>query len=166
MTRINAGLNPKYFTDEQLLAEHREIKRIPWFLSRALYNSCEQTILNSIPKKFSLQEGHIKFFYDKQTFLLRRYKLIYNECLSRGFNVTDLSGSWDKVISLDDRFWQDWEPSHQDNVQVARRMQKKILISNKQWFHINHKKVSKEAAMGLLLEAVDNPYRECNQITY
>jgi hypothetical protein len=29
MTRINTGIPPKELTDKHLLAEHREIKRIP-----------------------------------------------------------------------------------------------------------------------------------------
>lgn len=42
MTRINSAINVKNLTDEHLLAEHREIKRLP-----ALYlKTNKQTYLN------------------------------------------------------------------------------------------------------------------------
>lgn len=150
MTRINASLNPKYLTDEQILAEHRGIKRIPWFLSRALYLNCERTVLDSVPESFILKEGHIKFFYDKQEFLVKRYQLIYQECLNRGFNVIDLSGSWDKVRSLAPRFWQDWEPTDEDNEEVLERIKFKICKSKKEYFHYYHKRISKLEAVKYL----------------
>lgn len=36
MTRINSAINVKYLTDEHLLAEHREIKRMPYCLNIAI----------------------------------------------------------------------------------------------------------------------------------
>ena len=60
MTRINSASPVEHLTDEHLLAEHREIKRLPSVLKKA--NT--QTI--KIPAKFCLGPGHVKFFLNKK----------------------------------------------------------------------------------------------------
>ena len=59
MTRINAGILPKDLTSKHLIAEHREIKRIPNCVGKGKYN------MDNIPDKFKLGTGHVKFFYNK-----------------------------------------------------------------------------------------------------
>lgn len=86
MTRINAGMPIKWLSDKHLLAEHREIKRIP--------NAVKNRKVNwdiPIPDKFTLGKGHVRFFYDKIRYLERRYKKLHEECIKRGFNVQDYS---------------------------------------------------------------------------
>ena len=58
MTRINSAIPVKCLTDEMLLAEHKEIKRLPSVLSKAIH--CNS--INKIPNKFCLGNGHVKFF--------------------------------------------------------------------------------------------------------
>lgn len=83
MTRINAGIPVASLCDEHLLAEHREIKRMP------------NTKLNGTPPSlFTLGKGHVTFFKDKGVFTLHRYLDILSECLKMGFNVTDYSSNW------------------------------------------------------------------------
>ena len=91
MTRINAGISPQRLSSKHLLAEHREIKRIPNQISKGRYN------LEGQPEKFCLGTGHVKFFYDKLGYLFARYQSIYHECKRRGFQVQDWSGAWDGV---------------------------------------------------------------------
>lgn len=55
MTRINSAIPVKNLTDEHLLAEHREIKRLPYFLSKAIQSGS----INNIPEKFTLGKGHV-----------------------------------------------------------------------------------------------------------
>jgi deoxyribonuclease (pyrimidine dimer) len=88
MTRINAGIPPKVLTDQHLLAEHREIKRLPAVFAKNLTPM-------GIPKQFTLGTGHVKFFLDKGKYTFRRYKLLYAECIKRGFEITDYSQNWD-----------------------------------------------------------------------
>lgn len=88
MTRINAGIPPKALTDQHLLAEHREIKRLPAVFAK-------NPNPTGIPKEFTLGTGHVKFFLDKGKYTLKRYKLIYAECVRRGFEVTDYSLNWE-----------------------------------------------------------------------
>lgn len=91
MTRINVGIPPKRLTDRHLLAEHREIKRIP----NAIVSG--RAKVAGIPPKFTLGTGHVKFFYDKCSYLLMRYHEIYKECKRRGFNVTYYGDAWDNI---------------------------------------------------------------------
>lgn len=93
MTRINAGIPPKELTDKHLLAEHREIKRIPNVIASGRFNMQGQ------PDEFTLGKGHVKFFYDKCGYLLERYNQIYDECIRRGFSVTYYGGAWSNVPS-------------------------------------------------------------------
>jgi deoxyribonuclease (pyrimidine dimer) len=91
MTRINVGMPPERLTDRHLMAEHREIKRIPNCVAKGRYS------MTGIPDRFTLGAGHVKFFYPRCGYLLTRYKALHAECLRRGFNVTDYSGAWSGV---------------------------------------------------------------------
>lgn len=91
MTRINVGIHPSELPDKLLLAEHREIKRIPNVVKSQKYS------LTGQPSRFTLGTGHVKFFYDKLSYLFDRYVSIYNECVRRQFNIQDYSGAWDDI---------------------------------------------------------------------
>lgn len=91
MTRINAGIPPSQLTNKHLIAEHRELKRIPNVVAKGRCN------LKNIPQVFSLGKGHVSFFYDKLGYLRDRYRDLYAECIARGFNVQNYEASWNDV---------------------------------------------------------------------
>ena len=91
MTRINVGYAVRLLVNKHLMAEHRELKRIPNVVSRGRYN------LKTAPKEFTLGKGHVSFFYDKLGYLKERYIELYNECRARGLNVQNYESSWDNV---------------------------------------------------------------------
>ena len=91
MTRINVGILPKELSNKHLIAEHREIKRIPNCISKGKYN------MDGIPERFKLGTGHVKFFYNKLLYLKIRYMRIYEECIKRGFNVQNYIEDWRNV---------------------------------------------------------------------
>ena len=91
MTRINVGIQPVELNNQHLIAEHREIKRIPNCIAKGKYN------MDGIPERFKLGTGHVKFFYNKLLYLKNRYIKLYNECVNRGFNVQHYIGAWDNV---------------------------------------------------------------------
>ena len=91
MTRINVGIPPAELTNQHLIAEHREIKRIPNCVAKGKYN------MDGIPERFKLGKGHVKFFYNKLLHLKKRYIRLYEECIKRGFNVQNYIGAWDNV---------------------------------------------------------------------
>jgi len=98
MTRINAAIKPYELPDKLLLAELREIKRIP--------NSIHKAKVEGIPTEFKLGTGHVKFFYDKGQYTLDRYLILREEALKRQFNVQDFSEAWD---SYPKELMNDWK---------------------------------------------------------
>ena len=91
MTRINVGILPKELSNKHLIAEHREIKRIPNCIAKGKYN------MEGQPDRFKLGKGHVKFFYDKLSYLKDRYVMRYDECVRRGFNVQNYINAWDSI---------------------------------------------------------------------
>lgn len=113
MTRVNAGIHPRELPSKLLIAEHHEIIRIP-----NLINSGRAS-LKGIPERFSLGTGHVKFFYNKLTYLLNRYRSIRRECLLRDFEVQDLSICWD---GIPEKLFNDWTPSEADRQIIINRI--------------------------------------------
>ena len=117
MTRINCGIPPAELCDKHLLAEHREIKRIPNCIKRGRYSMKDQ------PENFTLGTGHVKFFYDKLNYLYKRYCELHLECKRRGFNVTDYRDCWDDIpVVLNN----DYKPTLMDAVKVKVRINERL----------------------------------------
>ena len=66
MTRINL-VPPAELCDQHLLAEHRELTRIPNAVAKGKYH------LKGQPAEYKLGEGHVRFFFNKLAFLKKRY---------------------------------------------------------------------------------------------
>jgi len=62
-----------------LIAELREITMVPSALRRSLRTITKKDVLNSIPKKFTLNAGHVKYFYNKLTFFQTRFTRLSDE---------------------------------------------------------------------------------------
>lgn len=123
MTRINSKYPVSKLIDVHLLAEHREIKRIPNLIKNGRYS------LNDIPPNFTLGKGHVKFFYNKLLFLKNRYIELHNECLKRGFNVQNYEACWDN-LPLD--LMNDWDADDNSLILIEERLREKITnIKNK-----------------------------------
>ena len=117
MTRINAGINPIELTDKHLLAEAREIKRVPNCVSRGRFN------LKNIPPQFTLGKGHVAFFYNKLGYLKDRYEKIYTECKNRGFNVQYWGSAWDNVPQ---ELMNNYTPTQQDREIIQQRINERL----------------------------------------
>ena len=89
MTRVNVGVDPRELERAALLAEHREMKRIPNQVAEF------KVAVTDIPD-FRFGQGHIKFFTTRLFYLLRRYRAVHAECVRREYNVTDYSSAWDR----------------------------------------------------------------------
>lgn len=102
MTRINAFIEPTQLTRQHLIAEHREIKRIPNMVDKGWFPS-------DIPAEFCLGTGHVKFFRDKLLWLRKRYVALFDECWRRGYEVTYFEPAW---FGLEEDYgYADWHPS-------------------------------------------------------
>jgi len=117
MTRINVGVLPSELHNKHLLAEHREIKRIPNAIAKGKYN------LDNIPDKFTLGTGHVKFFYNKLLYLHFRYLDLYSECVKRGFNVTCYNSCF---FHMPDELYNDYNPTKQDRQIILDRIAERI----------------------------------------
>jgi len=85
MTRINV-VAVQDLTTKHLVAEYREITRLPNNLKKSLTRKTKEFKLSEIPSKYTLGAGHVKFFYDKMLFLEKRFKDLVNEMIRRGYN--------------------------------------------------------------------------------
>lgn len=105
MTRINL-VPPSELCDQHLLAEHRELTRIPNAVARGKFH------LQSQPADYKLGEGHVRFFFDKLFFLQKRYDALHAECLARGFNVQYIWPANFHAASCPQReLWKDYVPT-------------------------------------------------------
>lgn len=118
MTRINVGIKPKELPDKLLLAEHREITRIPNTIASG------KAILGEFSDNFKLGTGHVKFFYDKILYLFKRYSDLYQECIKRGFQVKDKSSAFDRE-KINEKLWKDYEEKEQDRKILIERIESK-----------------------------------------
>lgn len=139
MTRVNSAINVKCLTDEHLLAEHREIIRLPSY-----YKACIGRDVK-VPDTFRLGRGHVKFFLYKQGFLRKRYREIFYECLLRGFEVTYFGDSWLGIDRLDD-----YCPTDAERLLLVDRISERLLNSRKKYWHYCGKRISAEDAVELL----------------
>jgi hypothetical protein len=121
MSRVNVGIDPALLCPKHLIAEHREIKRLPNALKKRLLKNHP---MDDIPRRFRLGTGHVKFFFDKMGYLYLRYKLLHAECLRRGYKVTDFSSAWDDIPT---EYMNNWSPSYQDVSIVGERIAQRLL---------------------------------------
>ena len=99
MTRINL-VPPLELCDQHLLAEHRELTRIPNAVAKGKFN------LQGQPADYKLGEGHVRFFFNKLAFLKRRYDELHLECKARGFNVQYI---WPENLPQNAELWADYQ---------------------------------------------------------
>ena len=118
MTRINVGIQPVELSNQHLIAEHREIKRIPNCIAKGKYN------MEGIPDKFKLGTGHVKFFYNKLLYLKNRYISLYNECIKRGFNVQNYIDAWDNIPQ---ELMNDYKATYKDRLIIQERIYERTI---------------------------------------
>ena len=123
MTRINL-VNPSELSDQHLIAEYREIFMVGSALQRSLKSKSWGKTITKLPKEFTLNRGHVKFFYNKGRYLHKRYLKIIEEMKDRGMNPDPARKfkreQWPK------EFYNDWEPEKEDLAIVRERIKDKV----------------------------------------
>ena len=119
MARVNVGVNPKFLSDQHLIAEAVEITMIVNGL-----RANNWTIKSQVPAEFTLNTGHINFFKPKLLYLQRRLLDLNAEIVRRGFDAGN-------TIDLPDlpqvkRFCRDWTPSTRDTKIVRKRIVERL----------------------------------------
>lgn len=119
MTRINVGVKPYELSRQHLIAEHREITRIPNAVRAGRFSD------KGIPSKFKLGTGHVKFFYYKLLYLKHRYESLYDECMSRGYKVTPKHDAF-STNGIGPNHWQDYTPTDRDRQIIQQRIEERL----------------------------------------
>lgn len=110
MTRINV-VPVEELSRQHLVAEYREITRLPKNLTTSLNRTSKPFQLKEIPPTYTLGTGHVKYFYDKMLFLEKRFDQLVTEMLHRGYNPTFRDSSIFKPN--DTRFYNDYIPTEE-----------------------------------------------------
>lgn len=150
MTRINVGIHPMLLTDEHLLAEHREIKRLNNLILARIVKLKRKEDCTPIPDKFTLGKGHVLFFINKYIYTYLRYERLHDECIKRQFEVTDYSGGWDMEKFQKYIRPEVYEPSDEDRQLIIDRITERILSSRKTHFRYHHTDITKAQAIAIL----------------
>jgi deoxyribonuclease (pyrimidine dimer) len=117
VTRINL-VDPSELHDQHLVAEYREIFMVGSSLQRSLVSPTWKN--KKLPPQFTLNKGHVSFFYDKGLYLYNRYLALCNEMRARGMNPDPARVF--KVEQWPDDLFNDWVPSEADRNVVRDRI--------------------------------------------
>lgn len=138
MTRINC-IPPECLLDQHLLAEYNETAMVLASLRRSKATG------RPLPKRdeYTLNAGHVIFFYDKGSFLKRRYESLKVELLKRGYNLDD-KRKMDWEVFDKPELQKDWQPSIKDQlINVERILQR--MMTKPTWYKYNRQPIDVEA---------------------
>ena len=130
MTRINI-IDVSELTDQHLIAEYREITMVPGSLRRTLVSKIGYQE-KKVPKKFTLNGGHVYFFYNKGKYLYNRYQELISEMKKRGFKP-DSDRKFPRDIFKDNGLYNDWIPTIEDQKIIRKRIAERIA-SKPNWY--------------------------------
>lgn len=125
MTRVNL-VPPAELFDQHLMAEYRELPMIPAALARTL-RSRKGLRLGEYPKRFTLNAGHVTFFYDKGRYLDTRYSALVRELTRRGFRL-DPERAFPTAVFIENSLYHDWRPQADDFVLIRARLAEKVAM--------------------------------------
>lgn len=150
MTRINL-VDPSELHDQHLIAERREIRLLCANFVRSK-NSKRGIQINKIPKQFTLNTGHVLFFYDKGAYLHKRFTALTEEMKKRGFSP-------DETLTFPKEIWpsnlyNDWEPNDRDKNIVRERI--KLRVSQRPNWYRKHLPNNVEFILNLNYNSVIN----------
>ena len=125
MTRINL-VSPSELSDQHLVAEYREIFMVGSALQRSMKSKSWEKTIENIPKEFTLNKGHVTFFYNKGKYLEKRYHKIVKEMIKRGM-TPDQSRKF-KKNQWPKNLFNDWNPKEEDYRIIRKRIDEKIAM--------------------------------------
>jgi len=134
MTRINI-IPPSELTDQHLIAEYREITMVPASLRRTLASK-RGIDITRISEQYTLNTGHVYFFYDKGLYLNNRYDELVSEMIDRGFNP-DSNRKFPKEV-FPAELYNDWSPSLEEQKIVRQRIAIRIA-AKPEWYRYTKK---------------------------
>ena len=130
MTRINL-VQPDELSNQHLVAEYREIFMVGSSLQRSLRSLNWDKTKQTLPEEFTLNVGHVKFFYNKGEYLHKRYLELAKEMSRRGMKP-DKDRKF-KREQWPDELYNDWQPKDKDLIIIRERIREKIA-QNPDWY--------------------------------
>lgn len=116
MTRINV-VRVEELSRQHLVAEYREIMRLPGNLNAWLNRKSKPPSFDEIPLEYKLGTGHVKFFFNKFLFLQKRFENLVDEMLSRGYNPRFTDST---IFIVDNLYYNDYTPT-EEAIQINRQ---------------------------------------------
>lgn len=127
MTRINL-VPVSELANQHIFAEWREMKMVPKALARSLRTQSVEKVAKKIPAKFTLNTGHVLFFYDKGAYLRKRYAELTAELVRRGFKI-NVDAPLDPEGTMNAAPWNnDYEPTEEALAIIRQRIAEKIKM--------------------------------------
>lgn len=131
MTRINC-IPPSELCQQHLVAEYRELPRIFGAVQKAVLRG-ESPDDGRNPQEYRLGTGHVRFFYPRLGYLIKRQTDIVNEMKRRGITVNFEAPTRDKFSDIPDKWFNDWQPSANaikiNKARIAERMPAKPIFT-------------------------------------
>ncbi len=126
MTRINC-VPPSELTDQHLFAEARELPRIISYLKKSKFK------LANIPPEYKLNEGHLKFFYNKLLYCKLRYIGLTEQLIQRNLKIPggNRKDEFDELAQLIGypeslEYFNNWKPTTKAQVINRYRIYQRI----------------------------------------
>lgn len=112
MTRINC-VDPTTLCQQHLVAEYRELPRVFGAAKKAA-NRGEKHNDDRNPRSYVLGKGHMRFFYPRLGYLIKRQNKIVNEMKRRGLTVNFEPPCRSDYNELADEWFGDWVPTNEE----------------------------------------------------
>lgn len=126
MTRLNL-IDPVALTNKHLVAEYKELTQVIYPMQRAATKGTNNV---DIPVAFTLNAGHVKFFYNKGLYLHKRLIALKDEMSAREIRV-DIEGFQNRLRKIRESFpkewYNDWQPTAVDYKIIIYRIAKRII---------------------------------------
>lgn len=130
MTRINV-IPVTELTDQHLMAEYRELPMVPAAARRSKPDNYKHT------SRYTLNGGHVLFFYDKKQYLLNRWLELIAELCDRGFAIDPAARivHWTAM----DKFPQvEWQPD-QHAIEINTQRINERINQKRHWYRYRGK---------------------------
>tara|TARA_R100001039_G_C1854840_1_gene117855 strand:- start:20300 stop:20653 length:354 start_codon:yes stop_codon:yes gene_type:complete len=93
-----------------LLGENKEITRVFGLVRKAQQRGVNKWNLKA-PSEYTMGTGHVKFYYTRLGYILKRYHELTQEMTSRGYKPNPISDE-DLLQGIDKKHWMgDYEPT-------------------------------------------------------
>lgn len=123
MTRVNL-ICVTELHHKHLVSEYRENPRVFGLVRRAQARGLTPQTAG-IPAAYTMGTGHVKYFYDKLGFILKRQELLVAEMLRRHYKPSNVE-LLDLAVGIDGHWFGDWSPTEADVAVSRARIREKL----------------------------------------